>query len=141
MIMKTVVVDTNVLVSALRSKNGASYKLLTLIGTGSFETIVSVPLVIEYEYAAVKAGVELGLDLPTVGNILDYLCLVSGHQDIFFLWRPILRDPRDDMVLEVAVASSAHGIVTFNKRDFDTAGTFDLRLWTPKEFLTEEGLL
>jgi len=139
--MKTVVVDTNVLVSALRSKNGASYKLLSLIGTGSFETVVSVPLVVEYEYAAVKAATELGLDLPTIGNILDYLCLVSGHQDIFFLWRPVLRDPRDDMVLEVAVASSADGIVTFNKRDFDKVGAFDLRLWTPKEFLTEEGLL
>jgi len=112
-----------------------------MIGTGSFETVISVPLVIEYEYAAVKTASQLGLDLPTIGNILDYLCQVSEHQDIFFLWRPILRDPRDDMVLEVAVASSSDGIVTFNKRDFEKADTFDLRHWTPKEFLTEEGLL
>lgn len=139
--MKTVVIDTNVLISALRSRNGASFKLLSMIGTGSFETVISVPLVIEYEYAAVKTASQLGLDLPTIGNILDYLCQVSEHQDIFFLWRPILRDPRDDMVLEVAVASSSDGIVTFNKRDFEKADTFDLRLWTPKEFLTEEGLL
>lgn len=139
--MKTVIVDTNVLVAALRSRNGASYKLLSLIGTGSFEPIVSVPLVVEYEYAAVKTASQIGLDLPTIGTILDYICKVSKHQDIFFLWRPILRDPRDDMVLEVAVAASADGIVTFNKRDFDKADTFNLRLWTPKEFLTEEDLL
>ena len=139
--MTRIVLDTNVLIAALRSRNGASFKLLSLVGTGSFESVVSVPLVIEYEYAATKAAKQVGLDLPAVGSILDYLCKVSLHQDIFFLWRPILRDPGDDMVLEVAVASSADGIVTFNKKDFDKADSFDLSIWTPKEFLNKKGLI
>lgn len=139
--MTRVVLDTNVLIAALRSRNGASFKVLSLVGTGSFETVVSVPLVVEYEYAATKTAKQVGLDLPAIGSILDYVCKVSLHQDIFFLWRPILRDPSDDMVLEVAVASSADGIVTFNKKDFDKADSFDLSIWTPKEFLKKEGLI
>jgi putative PIN family toxin of toxin-antitoxin system len=139
--MTRVVLDTNVLIAALRSRNGASFKLLSLVGTGSFDTVVSVPLVFEYEYAATKTAKQVGLDLPAIGSILDYVCKVSLHQDIFFLWRPILRDPSDDMVLEVAVASSADGIVTFNKKDFGKADSFDLSIWTPKEFLKQEGLI
>ncbi len=139
--MKRVVLDTNVLVSALRSRNGASFRFLSLVGTGQFETVVSVPLVIEYEYAAAKTALDIGLDPPTVDALLNYLCKVSLHQDIFFLWRPTLRDPSDEMVLEVAVASSSSGIVTFNKKDFDKAATFGLSLWTPKEFLHQEGLI
>ncbi len=103
--MKTVVVDTNVLIAALRSRNGTSFKLFSMIGTGAFETVVSVPLVIEYEYASSKTAAQVGLDLKTIRAVLDYVCKVSKHQDIFFLWRPILRDPSDDMILEVAVAS------------------------------------
>ncbi len=112
-----------------------------MIGTGAFETVVSVPLVIEYEYASSKTAAQVGLDLKTIRAVLDYVCKVSKHQDIFFLWRPILHDPSDDMILEVAVASSADGIVTFNKRDFDKAISFNLSVWTPLEFLNEEDLL
>ena len=139
--MTRVVLDTNVIVSALRSRNGASFKLLSLVGTGAFETVVSVPLVVEYEYAASKTAIAVGLDLPTIGSILDYVCKVSLHQDIFFLWRPILKDPRDDMVLEAAVASSSQGIITFNTKDFDKAASFGLSIQTPLEFLRQEGLL
>jgi len=139
--MKTVVIDTNVLVAAPRSRNGASFKLLSMIGMGRFNTVVSVPLVLEYEYAALKTAVEIGLDRHVVGAILDYVCKVSVHQDIFFLWRPILRAPNDDMILEAAVASPADGIVTFNKRDFENARRFGLSIWTPHEFLNEEDLL
>lgn len=139
--MKSIVIDTNVLVAALRSRNGASFKLLSLIGTGAFETVVSVPLVIEYEYASIEAAGEIGLDLPVVANILDYICKVSRHQKIFYLWRPTLRDPADDMVLEVGVAASVNTIVTFNKRDFDKASDFGLEIASPLEFLNSEGLL
>lgn len=139
--MTAIVIDTNVLVAALRSRNGASFKLLSLVGTGVFEIIVSVPLVIEYEYASVKTALEVGLDLPVIGTILDYLCKVGRHQDIFFLWRPFLRDTGDDLVLEVAVASGADAIVTFNKRDFDKASSFGLEICSPFEFLKSEGLL
>ena len=139
--MTSIVIDTNVLVAALRSRNGASFKLLSLVGTGVFETVVSVPWVVEYEYASLKTASEIGLDLSAVANILDYLCKVSQHQSIFYLWRPILRDPGDDMLLEVGVASAADVIVTFNKRDFKNAASFGLKICSPREFLKSEGLL
>ena len=139
--MKTVVLDTNVLVSAIRSRNGASFKLLSLVGTDSFKLVVSVPLVFEYEYAMLKTADLCELDSFVVHDILDFVCASAKHQDIFFLWRPTLRDSSDDMVLEVAVASGADGIVTFNKRDFAKADRFDLKIYSPGEFLKSEGLL
>ena len=139
--MKTVVLDTNVLVAAIRSRNGASFKLLSLVGTDSFELVVSVPLVFEYEYAMLKTAELCELDSSFVNDILDFVCASAKHQDIFFLWRPTLRDSSDDMVLEVAVASGADGIVTFNKRDFAKADRFDLKIYSPGEFLKSEGLL
>ncbi len=139
--MRVIVLDTNVLVSATRSRNGASFKLLSLVGTGVFDIVLSVPLVVEYEYALTKTSDQLGTDDAAVQNILDYLCSVGKHQQIFFLWRPILRDPGDDMVLEVAVASAADTIVTFNKRDFARSESFGLGLCTPAEFLKSERLI
>ncbi|NNE35269.1 MAG: putative toxin-antitoxin system toxin component, PIN family [Rhodothermales bacterium] len=139
--MKTVVIDTNDFVSALRSRRGASFKLLSLVGTGRFDVVVSVPLVVEYEYALSKTAQKLDLVSGVVGDILDYVCRVAKHQDIWFLWRPILSDPRDDMLLEVGMASEAEAIITYNKRDFREAESFDIQIMTPKEFLLDEGLL
>lgn len=137
----TVVVDTNVLVSAARSVTGASFRLLSLVGTGAFEIVVSVPLVVEYEYALAKTAHSLGIPQEAISDTLDYLCRVADQQEIFFLWRPLLRDPSDDTVLEVAVASEAEAIITYNKRDFRGAEKFGLEILTPKEFLTKESLL
>lgn len=139
--MKMVVLDTNVLVSALRSRRGVSFKLLSLVGTGQFDVVVSVPLVVEYEYALNRTAQQLALEPNVVGDILDYVCRVATHQDIWFLWRPILSDPRDDMLLEVGMASEAEAIITYNKRDFREAESFDIQILTPKEFLNDEGLL
>ena len=140
--MKTVVVDTNVLVAALRSRNGASYKLLSMIGTGDFNTVVSVPLVLEYEYAVAKAVAEMGDSTGTL-SMLSWTRL-AGSANIrtsFSFGGRFVPDSNDDMILEVAVASSADGIVTFNKRDFGYAIRFGLSIWTPREFLNEEDLL
>ncbi|MFT5144509.1 MAG: putative nucleic acid-binding protein [Rhodothermales bacterium] len=63
------------------------------------------------------------------------------RQDIYFLWRPVLSDPRDDMVLEVGIASAADAIVTFNERDFRKASTFDIAIVTPLDYLKTEALL
>lgn len=138
--MFPIVLDTNVLVAATRSRRGASFKLLSLVGTGSFDVVLSVPLVLEYEYALRKSASATGLSQTDISQLLDYLCRVSRRQEIYFLWRPILRDPFDDMVLEVAVASSASHIVTFNKADFAGADRFGLTVSSPAEFIKSEGL-
>jgi predicted nucleic acid-binding protein len=70
-------------------------------------------------------------------EIVDYLCAACEPQAIYYLWRPILRDPKDDMVLEVAVAAGCDTSVTFNARDFQGADRFGLRIQTPAEFLKE----
>lgn len=134
-----VVLDTNVLVAALRSRRGASFRLLTLIDTGRYETAVSVPLVLEYEAVAKRLVRPGGLTASDIEAIVDYVCSVASHHKIYYLWRPFLRDPNDDMVLELAVSSDASVIVTHNKRDFAGVDRFGLRVLSPRDFLVEIG--
>ncbi len=136
-----VVIDTNVLIAALRSRRGASFKLLTLIGQGYFEYAVSVPLVLEYEEVALRQAGELGISSAAVHAILDRLCFWAEQRSIFFLWRPYLVDPEDDMVLEIAIESRAQYILSYNTRDFGNLDQFGIDVLTPKEFLQQIGVL
>ena len=134
-----IVVDTNVLVAALRSRRGASFKLLGLLDSERLEVSLSVPLFLEYEHAARRLIRKGGLTEADIEAVLDYMAAVSQHQRVFYLWRPVLRDPKDDMVLEVAVAARCDAIVTFSKADFVGAEQFELRVLTPKELLAGLG--
>lgn len=125
-----VVLDTSVLVAAWRSRTGASFALLRHLRKGDFEIAVSVPLVVEYE-AVLMRNVLPPLTALDVEAFIDYLCLVATRQEIFFLWRPLLRDPQDDMVVEVAVAAECDAIITHNVRDFGPASRFGLQVLTP----------
>lgn len=137
--MPRIVLDTNVLVAALRSGRGASHRLLALVGTGRFELCLTVPLVLEYESVAKRLPPRSPLSHEDIDGVVDYLCRVGKAQSVFFLWRPCLRDPKDDMVLEAAVAGSCEAIVTFNKRDFGGAYQFGIKILTPREFLEKIG--
>ena len=134
-----VVLDTSVLVATWKSRNGASYALLTHLRAGDFEIAVSVPLVIEYEAVLLRHLEGEDLSSEDVSVFVDYLCQVAKKQDIFFLWRPFLRDPDDDMLLELAVAAQCEGIVTHNVRDFDGVKKFGLSVFTPAMFLMKFG--
>jgi predicted nucleic acid-binding protein len=98
-----------------------------------------VPLVIEYEDVLVRQAPSIGLSRQDVGDLLDYMCSVARRQSIFFLWRPLLTDPKDDMVAEVAVAAQCDAIVTFNTKDFKAINRFGIALLTPRQFLSELG--
>lgn len=135
-----VVIDTNVLVSALRSKQGASYKLLISLPCGSYQPNISVPLFVEYESVAKREGLVNGLTEAEINAILDYVLNKSSIRKIFYLWRPVLKDPKDDLVLEVAVESESEFIVTFNKKDFKGTETFGVKVVTPQEFMSEIGM-
>ena len=110
-----VVIDTNVVFSALRSRNGASYRLMSRLDKINVQIAVSVPLVIEYEKTAQEQLDVIPFSKDEISEYLDYLCSIAIRQRIFYLWRPYLRDAKDDMVLELAVASGSRFIVTYNK--------------------------
>jgi putative PIN family toxin of toxin-antitoxin system len=133
--------DTNVLVAALRSQTGASFKVLSLVDSGKFTLCLSVPMVLEYEAASKKQTKATGIAVADVDAIIDYLCLVGEHYKVYYLWRPFLRDPKDDMVLELAVSSNAESIVTYNREDFKGANQFGVKVITPKALLQQIGVL
>ena len=132
--MFRVVLDTNVLVSALRSRRGASFALLSLLGEEAFEITLSVPLVLEYEDVLLRDIAASPFSEDDVRTLIDYLCDVGFRQEIFFLWRPFLRDQKDDHVLELAVAAQCR-VVTHNIRDFSGAERFGVEVMTPGKFL------
>lgn len=129
--------DTNVIYAALRSNRGASYALLNAAVNGQFEIALSVALCLEYEDVAFREPSPLPPDDITA--ILDQLVAISIHPAIRFQWRPQLRDPKDEMVLETAINGQCSHIVTFNTRDFAGCERFSLTVLTPTEFLAQLG--
>lgn len=132
---RRVVLDTNVLVAGLRSSLGASHQVLSLVGTGRFIHVVSVALLFEYEAALRRPEAGVRLPRAVVDDILDYVCAAAQRQQISFLWRPVLKDLNDDLVLEVAVHGQGDGIVTFKTRDFVGTDRFGIAVQTPADFL------
>jgi putative PIN family toxin of toxin-antitoxin system len=135
--MRRIVLDTNVLVSAMRSRRGHSNKLVALIGSETFGLVISVPLVLEYEDAALRQIDALAYTPDEVREIIDFVCWAGEATPIYYLWRPFLPDPKDDLVLEAAVAGRCDTIVTFNQRDFKGVDKFGLQIRTPRAFLEE----
>ena len=102
---------------------------------------ISVPLVIEYEDVLRRGRLSDSITEKDISDFIDFFCYIGDQQEIFFLWRPFLPDPSDDLVLEVAVAGGCDAIITYNKRHFKNVEKFGLRILDPKEFLTEIGVL
>jgi putative PIN family toxin of toxin-antitoxin system len=127
-----IVLDTNVLVSALKSSRGASFRLLSMVEQDLFTLHISTTLVIEYE-AVLKRGLT-ALSPEDIDNVVDFICSKAVLNKIFYLWRPVLKDPGDDFVLELAVKANAT-IVTWNVIDFKHAVRFDVAVMTPRDFL------
>lgn len=136
-----IVIDTNILIAALLSQRGASYALFLLIDSDKFETNISVPLALEYEEVAKRLTEQTQLSETDIEDILDYVYANANHRKVFYLWRPLLKDAKDDMVLELAVAAECQFIVTFNQKDFVGAEHFGIEVVTPKMFLERIGEL
>ena len=134
MIINRIVIDTNVIVAGLRSRAGASFQLIDQISSKTFEPAVSVPLLMEYESVLLRNGM-VPVSAAQVNDLLDYICSVAHFQEIHYLWRPTLPDPKDDLVLELAVNAEAETIVTHNIRDFRGSEMFGVRVETPRQFL------
>jgi len=132
--MIDVVVDTNVLVAAFRSSLGASYRLLQTIERRKWRPVISPALALEYESVLKRCSGELGLSLGHIDDFTEYLYSRANLVQIYFSWRPMLPDPDDDRILEVAVRMGS-SIVTFNVRDFRGSERFGIRTMSPAELL------
>ena len=130
-----IILDTNVLFSGLYSSSGASFQILRYIENGRIKPIISTPLLFEYEDVLKRKQVELALSDRQIESILDNLCALSDFQDIYFLWRPYLKYPKDDLVLEVGVASKTRLIITHNLKDFEGSERFGIQAISPKMLL------
>ena len=129
--MTNIVIDTNVLLSAIYSNKGASFRLLSIIDSSKFVVNISTTLIYEYE-EILKSKSKL--DTKYIDSILNYICKIGKQNKIFYLWRPKLRDVDDDFLLELAVKSNSI-IVTLDKEDFKLANEFNIKVMTPKEFI------
>lgn len=132
------VVDTNVVVTAMRSPRGASAGLLMAARREEVTLVANVGLALEYEATCILAEHRLaaGLDEEGVGIFIDAVLAMVDPVETHYLWRPMLRDPADEFVLEAAVNGQAAAIVTFNRRDFGNApASFGIEVLSPAEVL------
>jgi putative PIN family toxin of toxin-antitoxin system len=131
-----VVLDTNVLVAAARSRRGASFALVSSIPSPDFQPCLSVGLYAEWQDVLTRPeNVPPGGTAEGALSFLRYLASQSHLQEIHFLWRPFLPDADDDMVLELAFAAGCRHIITHNVNDFDGSARLGVTAMSPREFL------
>jgi putative PIN family toxin of toxin-antitoxin system len=132
------VLDTNVIIAAMRSPRGASAALLMAARRGELTMVANVALALEYEATCSRAehAVAAGLKPRQVQIFIDAVIAMAEPVESYFLWRPRLRDPADELVLEAAANGRAQAIVTFNQQDFgSTPRQFGIEVWGPIDAL------
>ena len=135
-VLARAVLDTDVLVSAVRSDRGASRLLLVAALEERYAVLASVPLMLQYESVLCRSEHldAAGISAADIAVLLDAVALIVEPVRISYLWRPMLRDPGDDLVLETAVNGRADVVVTFNRRDFEPAvGRFGFEIIAPSD--------
>ncbi len=128
--------DTDAIIAAMRSPPGASAAIIRKARQGKVALLLSVPLAMEYEAVCVRPEHQLaaGLSEQEVRIFVDAVIAIAEPVKIHYLWRPQLRDPSDEMVLETAVNGRANLLITFNVRDYGTAPVrFGIEVMTPRE--------
>jgi putative PIN family toxin of toxin-antitoxin system len=131
-----VVFDTNVLVAAARSRQGASFALVSSVPATEFQLCLSVALYAEWHDALTRPeNLPAGVSAEEAAGFLRYLASQAHLQDVHFLWRPFLPDPDDDMVLELALAANCRYIITHNESDFRGSQQLGVTAISPREFL------
>jgi putative PIN family toxin of toxin-antitoxin system len=132
--------DTNVLVSGLSSRLGASFALLEAVAQQRVDFVASTTLWLEYESVLKRPEIAKmhGLSTADVDDFLNGLAQLVQPVELHFAWRPQLRDPGDEMVLEAAVNGHVDALITHNLADFEVAKTrFSLNVWTPAKALKQ----
>lgn len=131
-----IVLDTSVLVAAARSRNGASFKIVSMLPTPEIEIALTVAVYTEWQAVMTRPeNLPAGATPGDALAFLRYLASIAHLQDVHFLWRPFSRDPDDDMIVECAVASGCEYIVTHNVKDFRRVKELKVQAITPAELL------
>lgn len=131
-----IALDTSVLVAASRSRNGESFQIVSMLPSTQFEIALTIAVYTEWQAVLTRPEhLPPGVTADMALGFVRYLASVAHLQDVHFLWRPFLRDPDDDMVLECAVASGCEFIVTHNVRDFRRVEELNVRAIAPADFL------
>lgn len=131
-----IVLDTSVLVAASRSRHGASFQIVSMLPSPKFEIALTIAVYTEWQAVLTRPEHLPPGAMPDMAlGFLRYLASIAHLQDVHFLWRPFLRDPDDDMVLECAIASGSEFIVTHNVRDFRRVEELNVQAITPADFL------
>jgi putative PIN family toxin of toxin-antitoxin system len=131
-----VVLDTNVLVAAVRSRRGASFALVSSIPAPEFQPCLSVGLYTEWQAVLTRAENLLPGRTPEDAlAFVRYLASQSHLQEIHFLWRPFLADADDDMVLELAFAAGCRHIITHNAKHYQGSERLGVAALSPRDFL------
>ena len=132
--MYEIVIDTSVIVSAARSRQGASFQLIRWLRDGRLKAAVSPALVLEYEALLRRQMDDTGWSAAQVDEFLDFVCSAAREVQPQFRLRPVLSDPDDEFVLELAFAGGVDYLVTLNAKDFAGSRAFGVTFITPGDF-------
>lgn len=130
-----IVIDTNVILAGLRSKNGASYKLLSILNDKRFQINISATLIFEYEEILKREQQQIGLTNEEINDIINGICYIANHHEIFYIWRPLAKDKDDDFLIDLALKCQAQFIISYNDKDLKPIEKFGVSILTPKQFL------
>lgn len=128
--------DTNILVAAFRSRRGASFELFRRLRLAKWTAVLSNHLLFEYEEVLKREAGRLALSNSDVDQVLNAICARSETWSLSYSWQPILSDPDDEPLVQLASESACRLITTHNIRHLVPATKLGIEILKPAEFLT-----
>jgi putative PIN family toxin of toxin-antitoxin system len=129
------VLDTNVLVAAFRSKTGASFEVFRRLRLAEWTAVLSNHLIYEYEEVLKRDAATLSMSFSDIDQILNAICAEGEEWALNHDWQPVLDDPDDEPLVQLARESNALVIITHNTRHLQPAAKLGIQTLNPRAFL------